>query len=341
MILGGRKSLTLLNCSSHTRRCVKRILFRLLTVPCLLVGSNNKNKETSMKLLILGSNGQVGHCLVDHAERKSLDFYATNSSQLDITDNSKVEEVFRQVNPSLVINATAYTNVEKAEDEPEKALDVNSKSFGNFANLFSQKNIPLIHISTDYVFDGTKDGYYQETDPVNPINSYGRSKLAGEKAIIDNIDKYIIIRTSWVFGRHGKNFVKTMLNLFRSRDELTVVSDQIGGPTFAGDIATAILKISEVLENSPVFSDWGIFNFSGKEDVNWFEFAKIIYEASRRKQLITRDVSIKPIPTSMFKTKAVRPQNSKLDLSKIKNVFDISASDWRSEIDNYIEHYLQ
>jgi len=294
-----------------------------------------------MKLLILGSNGQVGHCLAEQAEKKGLEFYATNSSQLDITDYSKVAEVFCQVNPSLVINATAYTNVEKAEDEPEKALEVNSKSVGNLAGLCSKNNVPLIHISTDYVFDGTKDGYYQETDSVNPINSYGKSKLAGEQAVIANTGRYVILRTSWVFGRHGKNFVKTMLNLFKSRDELTVVSDQIGGPTFAGDIASAILRIAEVLESRPDFSDWGIFNFSGKEDVSWFEFAKSIYEASRHKQLITKDVSIKPIPASMFKTKAARPQNSKLDLSKIKNVFDISASDWKSEIDNYIEHYLQ
>ena len=298
-------------------------------------------KRLIMKLLILGSNGQVGHCLAEQAEKKGLKFYATNSSQLDITDYSKVEEVFRLVNPSLVINATAYTNVEKAEDEPEKALDVNSKSVGNLASLCARNNVPLIHISTDYVFDGTKDGYYQETDPVNPINSYGKSKLAGEQAVIANTDRYVILRTSWVFGRHGKNFVKTMLNLFKSRDELTVVSDQIGGPTFAGDIASAILKIAEVLENQPDFSDWGVFNFSGKEDVSWFEFARSIYEASRQKQLITNDISIKPIPASMFKTKAARPQNSKLDLTRIKNVFDISASNWKSEIDNYIEHYLQ
>ena len=294
-----------------------------------------------MKLLILGSNGQVGHCLAEQAESKRIDFSATNSSQLDITDFQKVRQTVESVNPTIVINATAYTNVEKAEDEPEKAFEVNSDSVGNLARICSQKNIPLIHISTDYVFDGTKEGYYQETDTVNPINAYGRSKLAGETAVAENTDKYVILRTSWVFGRHGKNFVKTMLNLFRSRDELTVINDQIGGPTFAGDIASAILKIAEVLDGTPDFSEWGIFNFSGKEDVSWYEFAKSIYESSRKEQLITKDVSIRPIPASMFKTKAARPQNSKLDLSRIRSVFNISASDWKSEIDNNIEYYLQ
>lgn len=302
---------------------------------------NNTNKTIYMKLLILGSNGQVGHCLVEQAESKGIDFNSTNSSLLDITDYQKVRQTVESVKPTIVINATAYTNVEKAEDEPEKAFEVNSDSVGNLARICSQKNIPLIHISTDYVFDGTKEGYYQETDSVNPINAYGKSKLAGEKAVAKNTDKYVILRTSWVFGRHGKNFVKTMLNLFMSRDELTIVNDQIGGPTFAGDIASAILRITEVLDKTPNFTEWGIFNFSGKEDVSWYKFAKCIYESSRKKRLITKDVSIKPISASMFKTKAVRPQNSKLDLSRIQNVFNISASDWKSEIGNNIEYYLQ
>lgn len=294
-----------------------------------------------MKLLILGSNGQVGHCLVEQAEARGIDYTATNSSQLDIIDYLKVRQTVESVEPSVVINATAYTNVEKAEDEPEKAFQVNSDSVANLARICSQKNIPLVHISTDYVFDGTKDGYYQETDSVNPINAYGKSKLAGEIAVADNTDKYVILRTSWVFGRHGKNFVKTMLNLFKSRDELTIVSDQVGGPTYAGDIASAILRIVEVLDNTPNFSEWGIFNFSGKDDVSWYKFAQCIYDSSRKKQLITKDVSIRPIQASMFKTKATRPQNSKLDLSRIESVFNISASDWKSEIENNIEYYLQ
>ena len=196
---------------------------------------------------------------------------------------------------------------------------VNGDSLGNLAKVCSEKDIPLIHISTDYVFDGTKEGFYQETDAVNPINVYGRSKLAGEIAVSENTKKYIIMRTSWVFGRHGKNFVKTMINLFKSRTELTVVNDQIGGPTFAGDI--------------------GIYNFSGKPDVSWFDFANCIYNSCKKNGIQINDVTINPIAAENFKTKAVRPQNSKLDLSKISEVFGIEPCDWKKEIENNINYY--
>ena len=292
-----------------------------------------------MKLLILGSNGQVGHCLVEQANNLGLDLYSTNSIQLDITDQIKVAETIKEVNPSIVINASAYTNVEKAEDEQDKSFKVNSEAVGNLAKLCSDKNIPLIHISTDYVFDGTKDGYYQEDDPVNPINVYGKSKLAGEQVITDIASKFIILRTSWVFGRHGKNFVKTMINLFKNKQELSVVDDQVGGPTYAGDIADTILKIVKKIAETPDFSDWGIYNFSGKDDVSWFEFAECIYTSCRESGIPVNDISIKPISASNFQTKAVRPQNSKLNLTKISKVFDIKPSNWKSEINNNISSY--
>ena len=292
-----------------------------------------------MKLLILGANGQVGHCLVEQATAKGIDYIATDSSQLDITDFSKVADVINQANPTCVINATAYTNVEKAEDEADKAFMVNGDSLGNLAKVCSEKDIPLIHISTDYVFDGTKDGFYQETDAVNPINVYGRSKLDGEIAVSENTKKYIIMRTSWVFGRHGKNFVKTMINLFKSRTELTVVNDQIGGPTFAGDIADRILRIADVLNKNKEFTDWGIYNFSGKPDVSWFDFANCIYNSCKKNGIQINDVTINPIAAENFKTKAVRPLNSKLDLTIISEVFGVEPCDWKKEIENNINYY--
>lgn len=292
-----------------------------------------------MKLLIFGANGQVGHCLVEQAAAKGIDYIATDSSQINITDYSKVADIISQINPTYVINATAYTNVEKAEEEADKAFMVNGDSMKNLAKVCSEKDIPLIHISTDYVFDGTKDGFYQENDAVNPINIYGRSKLAGEKAIAENTEKYIILRTSWVFGRHGKNFVKTMINLYKSRTELTVVNDQVGGPTFAGDIADRILRIADVLNKNTEFSDWGIYNFSGKPDVSWFNFADYIYNSCKKNDFQINDVTISPIAAENFKTKAVRPLNSKLDLSKISKVFGIEPSDWKKEIKNNINYY--
>lgn len=292
-----------------------------------------------MRLLILGSNGQVGHCLVEKASNKGFDFCSTNSCQLDITDYSKVAETFNSVSPTIVVNATAYTNVEKAEEEQDKAFKVNSLAVGNLAKLCAERDVPFIHISTDYVFDGTKDGYYREDDAVNPINVYGKSKLSGELAIANNSSKFIILRTSWVFGRHGKNFVKTMINLFKSKSVLTVVNDQVGGPTYAGDIASSILAIAENLAGTPDFSEWGVYNYSGKDDVSWYDFAKSIYLACKNDNMEVNDLDIRAVSASDFKTKAIRPQNSKLCLDKIKSVFGIKESDWRREINDNIRYY--
>ena len=292
-----------------------------------------------MKLLILGSNGQVGYSLVEKAEAGGLMYTAKDRTQLDITDYDRLLQIVADEKPGCVINATAYTNVEKAEEEKDLAFQVNATAVGNLARICAERDIPLIHISTDYVFDGSGEEAHSESDKVNPLNVYGRSKLAGEKAIIDSKGKYVILRTSWVFGRHGRNFVKTMVNLFKTRDELNVVADQVGGPTYAGDLAEAILQIAGFIEKNPDFSGWGIYNLAGKRDVSWYEFARSIYKACKNSGIHVRDVKINPVGSSEYKTRAVRPLNSKLNLTRIHQVFNIEPGDWQHEIEHNILCY--
>ena len=276
-----------------------------------------------MVVLVTGCNGQLGQAIQFITPNfPSINFVFCNSAQLNITNLSNVKQVFKQFNPNFCINAAAYTAVDKAESEPEQARLVNVIGAKNIAAVCKEFSTVLLHISTDFVFDGNATKPYLESDIPNPTGVYGQTKLAGEKAIQELFDNYFIIRTSWVYSQFGNNFMKTMLRLASQRDSLSVVNDQIGTPTNAVDLAEALIKIINSGKN-----DFGIYNFSNEGQCSWYDFAKKIFEIN------SININLQPIPTSSFPTPAKRPSYSVLDKSKIKSVFGIEISDWQENIE--------
>ncbi len=282
-----------------------------------------------MKILITGANGQVGQALIKKAQEQNVDAIVYTKENLDITSPSMVRATIQRHHPDVVINAAAYTNVEHAEDEPELVKKINVDGVAYLADTCTNLDIPLIHISTDYVFDGKKQTPYQENDNTVPLSVYGASKLAGEQAITEKMRRYIILRTSWVFSATGNNFVKTMLRLFHEREHVNVVNDQSGAPTSANAIANALLIIAQrVTQND--FSDWGIYHFSGAPITTWYDFASNIRNLCLPERL--RLQKLNPIKTSEFPTKATRPQHTAFNLEKIKKVFNIDPCDWQQDL---------
>lgn len=284
-----------------------------------------------MKILILGAAGQVGSALVKHGRKRGFEILGMSSSELDITNLRNVDAVFAQVKPDLVINASAYTAVDKAESDSELAYSVNELGPKLLAKACRKAGISLFHISTDYVFDGASNGAYSENDLTNPQSVYGRSKLLGELAVKENLDQYIILRTSWVFSETGSNFVKTMLRLGAEREKLSIVSDQVGGPTSADRIATMLLTIAaRVGDKQDV--EWGTYHFSGLPYCSWYEFAKEIFQQAESMRLISKAPELASIPSFEYPTPAPRPLNSRLDCSKIYTEFGIEPDDWRQSL---------
>ena len=284
-----------------------------------------------MKILIAGKNGQVGSCLVDLLEAQTeLTFLALGREELDIADRIQVDKIVSEFQPNIIINAAAYTAVDKAEQESELANAINRDGPHNLAHAANNINAAIIHISTDYVFNGDSIESYTESDTTAPQGEYGRSKLAGEQAVAQACSKHIILRTAWVFGEHGNNFVKTMLRLAKTRESLGVVADQIGGPTYAGDIANAILTISkQIARDSHVY---GIYHFSGFPHVNWHTFAEKIFEIALEQNVLVQPIHVNPITTLDYPTPAKRPSNSRLNCDKIHNEFGIKQSDWQAAL---------
>lgn len=290
-----------------------------------------------MKVLITGKNGQVGSCLVSQLSNMTeINFLALSREELDITNAEQVSKIAYEYKPSVIINAAAYTAVDKAESEVELANAINNLGPKNLAKAAAQVNAAIIHISTDYVFAGNKEGLYIETDEVNPQGVYGQTKLAGEQSVAQECDAHIILRTAWVFSEFGNNFVKTMLRLAQTRDTLGVVGDQFGGPTYAGDIAKAIISITQQLQQGCI--KFGVYNYSGYPHVSWQEFASEIFEKALAKNLIQSPIMVNSILTADYPTPAKRPANSKLDCSKITTDFSIQPSDWKAAL-NTIQQY--
>lgn len=285
-----------------------------------------------MKIVLLGSRGQLGRCLIDQFSRKNIELISANRDQLDITNELKLELFLKKINPDVVINATAYTDVDKAESEKEIAHSLNHIAVGNLAKLCKKFNSLLFHYSTDYVFDGTSSVPYLETDKTNPKGIYGITKLQGEKLIRLSGCNYIIIRTSWVFSEYGKNFFKTMLLLAQKNDTIKVVNDQVGCPTYAQDIAKATIKIINKLKS---LSHSEIYNFSGNEECTWFDFANEIFYVASKYNLRTPSV-LKPVMSNEFISVAERPNYSVLNNNKIYERFDIKSSDWKKAIKKII-----
>ena len=284
------------------------------------------------KILIIGGNGQLGNCLNKLSSEYTLDyeFHFTDYDTLDITNQKQINEYFSEYEPHYCINVSAYTTVDLAEQEKEKAFAINAEGVKYLAEACAEKGIDLIHISTDYVFDGNINIPYSEDDFTNPLSVYGASKLEGENLALENNPKTIIIRTSWLYSEFGKNFVKTMLNLFGSKDELNVVADQFGQPTNANDLAEVIMKIISTEEK-----EYGVFHFSNYSETTWFDFAKKIAELSKSK------IKINPISTEQYPTPAKRPMRSTMCLDKIENSYNIEPKYWENSLEECMEILLK
>ena len=278
-----------------------------------------------MVVLVTGAKGQLGQSIESISiNYPDIDFIFCSSSQLDITNLEHCKTIFKTYNPDYCINAAAYTAVDKAESEPEKAHLINVIGARNIAEVCTKFSTTLIHISTDFVFDGSKTTPYTEVDITNPTGVYAQTKLDGEKAIQDTFENYFIIRTSWVYSQFGNNFMKTMLRLANERDTLSIVSDQIGTPTNAVDLAEVLVKIIKFCHSELVSESlFGIYNFSNEGQCSWYDFAKKIFEVNNI------NINLQPIPTTSFPTPAKRPAFSVLDKSKITNVFGVEVNDWK------------
>lgn len=275
-----------------------------------------------MKYLITGANGQLGKELQKFLSERQLSFVAFDSHQLDITDREKVMSIFKQENPDVVLHAAAYTKVDLAEDEGRSQnWQVNVEGTKNIADAVKKYNAKLIAISTDYVFDGMNVGEYKEADPVNPKNAYGRAKLAGELAVSESGAEAYIVRTSWVFGEFGNNFVYTMQRLAESHSKLTVVNDQLGRPTWTRTLAEFMVHLIETK------APYGIYQLSNDDTATWYEFAKEI--------LKTSSVKISPVTSDEFPQKAYRPKHSVMSLEKSKATgFQIIS--WREALRKFL-----
>ena len=284
-----------------------------------------------MVVLVTGASGQLGQAIQFVAGNyPNINFVFCSSSDLDITNKENCDSIFNKEKPDFCINAAAYTAVDKAESEPEQAHLINCIGAKNLAETCKEFNAKLIHISTDFVFDGSKNSPYNEADLPNPKGVYGQTKLEGEIAIQEVFDAYFIIRTSWVYSQFGNNFMKTMLRLAFERTSLSIVNDQIGTPTNAVDLANAILKIAISCHAELVSaSSYGIYNYSNEGQCSWFDFAKKIFEINQVK------IDVIPIPTTQFPTPAERPKYSVLDKAKIKSTFGIEIKPWEQSIEIY------
>jgi len=280
-----------------------------------------------MVVLVTGANGQLGQAIQSiSGNYPEIDFVFCDSSTLDITNVNQIKETFKQFKPNYCINAAAYTAVDKAESEPEKAFSINVTGAKNLAEVCKENNTILLHVSTDFVFDGNKKVPYSEEDIPNPTGVYGQTKLDGEKAIQQTFDNYFIIRTSWVYSQFANNFMKTMLRLGSERDSLSVVNDQIGTPTNAVDLAEVLVKVIKTYNSQLTTHNFGIYNFSNEGQCSWYDFAKKIFEIN------DIEIDLKPISTSSYPTPAKRPAFSVLNKTKIKNSFDLQICNWEDSL---------
>jgi dTDP-4-dehydrorhamnose reductase len=289
-----------------------------------------------MKVLVLGCKGQLGRCLNDQLINTNYEVTYTSRDQIDIADFEEARIKITHIAPDVIINASAYTAVDKAENDKVTADLINHLAVDNLAAICFELGCWLIHISTDYVFDGTSSAPYLELDQTNPQSVYGHTKLDGELAIQSSGCKYLIIRTSWVFSEYGDNFLKTMLRLGAVRNELSIVGDQLGCPTYAQDIAKAIVTM--VIQLNEEGSASGTFHYCGDQLCSWYEFARVIFEEARMSGIQTPGL-IHSIQTSDYPTAAERPGYSALDCNKIRNTFGINTSDWKLGVKNVVSNF--
>ena len=279
-------------------------------------------------ILVTGSNGQLGSELRDLSFKYQYNFFFTDAIELDISNSENIERFVERNKIDIILNCAAYTAVDKAEEEEELAYKINYKAVESLGRIAKEKDIGLVHISTDYVFDGKNHRPYIEDDIVSPQSVYGETKLLAEESLLEiNPKKSIIIRTSWVYSSYGNNFVKTMLRLGKERDELGVIFDQVGTPTYARDLAKAILDILPMLKKE----DIGIYHYSNEGVLSWYDFAKEIIRMAKV------DCNINPIETKAYPTPAARPSYSLLNKLKIKETFDIKIPYWKDSLDECLQ----
>jgi dTDP-4-dehydrorhamnose reductase len=279
------------------------------------------------KILVIGAGGQLGQCLkAVAADRKISEVRFADENEANILDTAGLERLFNSEKPTHVINCAAYTAVDLAEDQQDLAKAINETGAANLAHACKNANTTLIHISTDFVFEGNLVKLLTEQDAAHPISVYGQTKLDGEKAIASILDNYFILRTSWLYSPYANNFVKTMLKLGAERDELNIIADQVGTPTYAIDLANAIFDI--ILANQ---QSYGIYHYSNEGVTSWYDFAQAIFSISQM------PVKVHPIPSSAYPTKAKRPSFSVMDKSKIKATFQLHVPHWRDSLVNCLQ----
>lgn len=285
-------------------------------------------------IVLFGAGGQLGQEVVGHARRIGAPLSAFDRRKADITDRNAVARAINRPGVELVINAAAYTKVDQAESEPDQAFAVNATGATVVAEACAEAGLPLIHISTDYVFDGNADYAYREDEPIAPLGVYGRSKAAGEDAVRQHNPNHVILRTAWVYGVYGKNFLKTVLRLAAEQDELRIVADQWGAPTSTEDLAAAIFRIRSKCAGAP----WGTYHFTGAGKTTWQGFASRVVEAQAR--FTGRHPRVTAIATAEFASKAKRPVNSVLDTAHFAAVFGLSAAPWQQAVDRTVVKLL-
>ncbi len=294
-----------------------------------------------MKVLVLGCRGQVGAELMQAHWGREVEVIGLARPQLDLAAPDKIADALGGVGPDIVVNAAAYTAVDDAEIDKAVAFAVNAGGARMLAKACHRQGVPLVHLSTDYVFDGWAARPYVEDDPIRPINTYGRSKAAGEAAVRDCQPRHIIVRTAWVYASHGSNFVRTMLRLAHERDEVRVVADQRGSPTAAADLAHAIVRIVHRIapHGSPMAdAPWGTYHYTARGETSWHGVARHIFEhlarAGRRRPQLT------PIATADYPSRAARPAYSCLDCTRIERTFGVAPAPWQASLDRVLEHLV-
>lgn len=272
--------------------------------------------------LIFGASGQLGHCLKKVTEEKNIQgFIFPDEKEANILDEAALQNLFEKHQPAYIVNCAAYTAVDKAEDDVDRARQINRDGAENLAKLAKKFNSVLIHVSTDFVFEGNVPQLLTETDAANPINVYGLTKLEGEQVIAAQTDKYFTLRTSWLYSEYGNNFVKTMLRLGSERPELRVIADQVGTPTYAVDLAETIVTI--ITSGSTAY---GLYHYSNEGVTSWYDFAVAVFD------IAGKHTSVVPVTTAEYVTRAVRPKFSVMDKAKIKDTFKIKIPYWRESL---------
>lgn len=291
-----------------------------------------------MRIAVTGAQGQVARSLIERGREAGVEIVALARPALDLALPASVLPALREAAPDMIVSAAAYTGVDLAESEETQARRINAEGAGAVAAAARELDVPLLHLSTDYVFDGALERPYRESDATGPINAYGRSKLAGETAVREATPRHVILRTAWVYSPFGKNFLRTMLALGATKPTLGVVADQIGQPTSALDIADGILAICARLEKEPDETMFGTFHMAGVGGASWADFAEAIFAAAER--CGRAPVSVTRIATKDYKTAARRPANSRLDTAKLAETYGVVLPPWRNALPPIVERLL-